>query len=655
LVHDFDPFNRLAVHTQYVRLRLKVFFEQIGYGNVEGQEPALSLGYDIQDYGHVYLTAYGMAWLAEQMGYIRITKHEEKMLESTSKLVQANERIAELEEQLNQLPMGVERIMNGLRDLSVSAVADLGGLARPKRDNDGEADSGSPVSVSEATGATGATGPTGPTGATGATGPGVQAGGTAGQILTKNSSTDYDTVWAAPGAASYTTVVKQLIRNSTGSAMTKGQVVYVSGANGTNVLVSLSDADTEATSSKTLGFLEQNLANNADGYVICEGLLDNVDTASATAGQSVWLSSTAGGYVFGAPPAEPAHSVYLGVVIRANANNGQILVKVQNGYELDELHDVSAGSPSNGDLIIYNSSTGLWTKAAQSALSITKSQVSDFPVYGTTAGTITQGNDSRLSDARTPTTHASTHASGGSDPVTLAQSQVTNLTTDLAAKAPLASPTFTGTPAAPTASSGTSTTQLATTAFVQGAIPANYGYKSGYYYDTKNAGVGSGSAVLSANNDLCFHPYCVTSATTIQSLSINVTSAAGQSSTVVRLGIYADNGSGSPGSLVLDAGTVQVNSTGTKTITVSQALAKGVYWFAAWSSRASGGVQSVSLYNDSGAKADSSIGQIADTYSTSSAPLGYVLNTTYGSFPSTFPTGTWSESNSSVRIKFRTS
>ena len=55
-------------------------------------------------------------------------------------------------------------------------------------------------------------------------------------------------------------------------------------------------------------------------------------------------------------------------------------------------------------------------------------------LYGTTSGTAAQGNDSRLSDARTPTAHASSHASGGSDALTLAQSQVTNLTTDLAAK-----------------------------------------------------------------------------------------------------------------------------------------------------------------------------------------------------------------------------
>lgn len=66
--------------------------------------------------------------------------------------------------------------------------------------------------------------------------------------------------------------------------------------------------------------------------------------------------------------------------------------------------------------------------------------------------------------------HASSHASGGSDPVTLSQSQITNLTSDLAAKAPLASPTFTGTPAAPTAAGGTNTTQIATTAFVTSAI-----------------------------------------------------------------------------------------------------------------------------------------------------------------------------------------
>jgi hypothetical protein len=83
-------------------------------------------------------------------------------------------------------------------------------------------------------------------------------------------------------------------------------------------------------------------------------------------------------------------------------------------------------------------------------------------------GGIVASTDSRLTDSRTPTAHASTHASAGSDPITIAESQVTSLVADLALKAPLASPTFTGTPAAPTAAADTNTTQIATTAHVQG-------------------------------------------------------------------------------------------------------------------------------------------------------------------------------------------
>ena len=50
------------------------------------------------------------------------------------------------------------------------------------------------------------------------------------------------------------------------------------------------------------------------------------------------------------------------------------------------------------------------------------------------SGTAVVDNDARLTNARTPTAHASTHASGGSDAVTIAQSQVTNLTTSLSSK-----------------------------------------------------------------------------------------------------------------------------------------------------------------------------------------------------------------------------
>jgi hypothetical protein len=215
-----------------------------------------------------------------------------------------------------------------------------------------------PTGSTGATGATGPTGSTGATGATGATGPGVVAGGTAGQLLAKIDSTDYNTTWID----NFTGQVKHIVKNSTGSTMPKGSVVYVSGSNGTNMTVSLADADSEATSSKTMGLLEVALATGDEGYVVTEGLLAGLNTSAATAGQAVWLSSTAGQFVFGSPPAEPAHSVYLGVVTRVQSVNGEIFIKVQNGYELDELHGVSIPTtPSDKQVLQYNTSTGLWS------------------------------------------------------------------------------------------------------------------------------------------------------------------------------------------------------------------------------------------------------------------------------------------------------
>ena len=159
-------------------------------------------------------------------------------------------------------------------------------------------------------------------------------------------------------------VIRTYVKNTSGSAMTKGQAVYVNGATGTNVTIQLATATSEVGSSKTLGLLAQDLANNAFGYVIESGFLGTIDTSAATAGASVWLGDTPGSRVYNAPPAEPSHSVFLGIVARSNLNNGEILVQVQNGYELNELHDVSAASPSDGDIIQYKTSSSLWTKAS---------------------------------------------------------------------------------------------------------------------------------------------------------------------------------------------------------------------------------------------------------------------------------------------------
>ncbi len=168
-------------------------------------------------------------------------------------------------------------------------------------------------------------------------------------------------------AATNAQVVRFYVKNTTGTTIPKGSAVYVSGATGDNALISLASATSDPTSSKTLGITAESIANDAFGYVIEAGYLTDIDTSATTAGAAVWLGNTPGSIVFVNPPAKPSHAVYLGVVVRVQSMNGSILVKVQNGYELNELHDVNAGSPSNGQALVWQSSTSQWVNQTVSS------------------------------------------------------------------------------------------------------------------------------------------------------------------------------------------------------------------------------------------------------------------------------------------------
>jgi len=168
-------------------------------------------------------------------------------------------------------------------------------------------------------------------------------------------------------AATNAQVVRFYVKNTTGTTIPKGSAVYVSGATGDNALISLASATSDPSSSKTLGLTAESIANDAFGYVIEAGYLTDIDTSATTAGAAVWLGNTPGSLSFVNPPAEPSHSVYLGVVVRVQAINGSILVKVQNGYELNELHDVNAGSPADGQALIWQASTSQWVNQTLSS------------------------------------------------------------------------------------------------------------------------------------------------------------------------------------------------------------------------------------------------------------------------------------------------
>jgi len=192
----------------------------------------------------------------------------------------------------------------------------------------------------------------------------MPSGGTAGQILSKVDGTDYNTQWISEApASSYTSTVKHQVKASQG--ITKGQAVYVSSADGTNMIVSKASNASESTSSKTMGLVESSVSTNGFTNVITEGLLAGLNTDGAVAGDPIWLGVN-GDLIFGLAnkPVAPAHLVFIGIVTRVNTNNGEIFVKVQNGYELNEIHDVLVGSYGTKDILYRDTTTNLWKNAS---------------------------------------------------------------------------------------------------------------------------------------------------------------------------------------------------------------------------------------------------------------------------------------------------
>ena len=178
--------------------------------------------------------------------------------------------------------------------------------------------------------------------------------------------TDGTTDQVGPIATTVTEVISAEVRNAEAVTILKGQPVYLFQAQGNLATVKLAYNTSDATSAKTLGLAAENIAPNAQGLVTCQGTLTGLNTSAYNEGDTLYLGATAG-TLTNVKPQAPNHLVYIGVVERANAGAGQIYVRVQNGFELDEIHDVRIISPVNGNTLIYDASTSLWKNAGITA------------------------------------------------------------------------------------------------------------------------------------------------------------------------------------------------------------------------------------------------------------------------------------------------
>ena len=160
------------------------------------------------------------------------------------------------------------------------------------------------------------------------------------------------------------------VRNQTGSTIPIGSIVYINGATGNRPTITLAQANNDANSAQTIGFTKTAIANNGFGFVIIRGELEGLNTSALTEGVQLYLSPTTAGTWTTTKPYAPQHLVYVGIVIRSHPTLGAILVSVQNGYEVAELHDSAISGLANNDLFAYESSTDLWKNKSFATLGL---------------------------------------------------------------------------------------------------------------------------------------------------------------------------------------------------------------------------------------------------------------------------------------------
>lgn len=179
-------------------------------------------------------------------------------------------------------------------------------------------------------------------------------------------------------------VVNKVTPNTT---LTKAayQAVRVTGAQGQRLAVAFAQANNDNNSADTIGLVCETIATNQEGFILTVGQLEEINTTGALQGETwndgdvLYLSPTTAGRLTNVKPTgATGHIVVIGYVEYSHAIHGKIYVKVMNGWELDELHNVNISSPTNNQILAYTSASSLWeNKSVSTALGFTPEDVAN--------------------------------------------------------------------------------------------------------------------------------------------------------------------------------------------------------------------------------------------------------------------------------------
>jgi hypothetical protein len=175
-----------------------------------------------------------------------------------------------------------------------------------------------------------------------------------------------------------------LVKNQTGSTITKGSLVYANGTVGASGRITIDKfiADGSIDAKYLLGITAHDLSNGDNGYVISFGKIRKVNTDTFAAGAILYPSPTVAGVWTDVEPIAPNIDMPIGFCINSHANNGTIAIRVASGYKLHELHDLAISSPVEKASLYY--SGGLWRDTTEALLvSDTSAFARDNQISGT--------------------------------------------------------------------------------------------------------------------------------------------------------------------------------------------------------------------------------------------------------------------------------
>lgn len=171
--------------------------------------------------------------------------------------------------------------------------------------------------------------------------------------------------------------------------------------------------------------------------------------ASGTNYDTQWVNANAGSgtvtSVTGTAPIAVATGTTTPVVsIAAATTSAAGSMSSTDKSKLDGVATGATANSSDATLLARANHTG--TQALSTISDAGTAAAKNAPATGNAAaGEVVLGSDTRLTDARTPSTHAASHGSAGSDAITVAQSQVTGLSASLSAKLDASDPSVTNT------------------------------------------------------------------------------------------------------------------------------------------------------------------------------------------------------------------